>query len=156
MSATVAAAGTRPAIDGSEPDGIARRSAAALAGPMLIVVAVAFALRGFAFHRLITNAQVDILSFWLPRFAFLGRSIAAGHVPLWNPFEMDGYRFAADPQSGWLYAPAMLLFSVLNPGSATRALIVLNPMLGGLALYAFCRREGWPGWRLPPRGCRRR
>ena len=142
MSATVAAAGTRPAIEGSRPAGIARRASAACAGPLLIVLAVAFALRGFAFHPLITNAQVDILSFWLPRFAFLGRSIAAGHVPLWNPYEMAGYRFAADPQSGWLYAPAMLLFSVLNPGSATRALIVLNPMLGGLALYAFCRREG--------------
>src|ERR1700693_1797250 len=124
------------ALEGSHRRG---RSAA---GPMLIVASVLFALRGFVFHPLLTNSHVDILSFWLPRFAFLGRSLAAGHVPLWNPFEMAGYRFAADPQSGWLYAPVMALFSVLNPGSAIRALIVLNPLLGGLALYAFCRREG--------------
>ena len=111
-------------------------------GPLIIIASVLIALRGFALHPLLTNSQVDILSFWVPRFAFLGRSLAAGHVPLWNPFEMAGYRFAADPQSGWLYAPAMSLFSLLNPGTAMRAFIVFNPTLGGLGVYAFCRREG--------------
>lgn len=124
------------ALEGSHRRG---RSAA---GPLLIVASVLFALRGFVFHPLLTNSQVDILSFWVPRFGFLGRSLAAGHVPLWNPFEMAGYRFAADPQSGWLYAPAMALFSAFNPGTAMRLFIAFNPTLGGLGIYAFCRREG--------------
>jgi hypothetical protein len=119
----------------------AERIASTLAGPALIVGAVLFALRGFAFHPLLTNAHPDILGFWLPRYAFLGRSLAAGHVPLWNPFEMAGHPFAADPQSGWLYAPAMVLFTWLSPGAAIRALIVLNPVLCGLGLYAFLRSE---------------
>jgi Bacterial membrane protein YfhO len=120
-----------------------RRIATACAGPLLIVGAVAFALRGFVFHDALTDAHPDLLAFWLPRWTFLGRSLAAGHVPLWNPYEMAGYRFAADPQSGWLYAPAMVLFSRLSPGAAIRAMVVLNPVLAGLGLYAFLRVEGF-------------
>jgi hypothetical protein len=119
----------------------AKKIASALAGPVVIIGSVLFALRGFAFHPLLTNAHPDILGFWLPRYAFLGRSLAAGHIPLWNPFEMAGHPFAADPQSGWLYAPAMVLFSWLSPGAATRALIMFNPLLCGLGLYAFLRSE---------------
>jgi hypothetical protein len=133
---------------GSEPDPLWNRGgqvASAIAGPVIILCSVTFGLRGFVFHPFITRIHPehpDILTMWLPRFAFLGRSLASGHVPLWNPFEMAGYRFASDPQSGWLYAPAMLFFSLLNPGLATRALIVLNPLLLGLGLYAFLRSEG--------------
>jgi hypothetical protein len=116
--------------------------ARAAAGPFLIVICVLFALRGFAFEPLLTNQHPDVLAFWLPRFAFLGRSLASGHVPLWNPFEMTGTPFAADPQSGWLYLPAMALFTWLGPGTAMRMLIVLNPLLGGLGLFWFLRREG--------------
>jgi hypothetical protein len=60
---------------------------------------------------------------------------------VWNPYEMAGYRFAADPQSGWLYAPPMLLFSALSPGMALRWFIVLNPLVAGLGMHAFLRME---------------
>jgi hypothetical protein len=113
----------------------------ACSGPALIVAGVLFTLRGFAFHPLLTNHHPDILAFWLPRFAFLGREVAAGHIPLWNPNEMLGYRFAADPQSGWLYVPPMVLFSTLSPGAALRALIVFNPLLAGFGLFWFLRKE---------------
>src|SRR5438128_1420615 len=42
----------------------------------------------------------------------------------------------------FLYAPAMVLFSTLSPGAALRALIVFNPALEGLGLYAFLRKVG--------------
>ena len=74
----------------------------AAAGPALIVGSVLFALRGIAFLPNLSDQHPDILSFWLPRSCMLGRAIADGHVPLWNPFEMSGTWFAADPQSGWL------------------------------------------------------
>jgi hypothetical protein len=118
-----------------------RRIGAACAGPAVIVAGVLFALRGFAFHPLLTNDHPDILAFWLPRFSFLGRELSAGHMPLWNPNEMLGYRFAADPQSGWLYVPPMVLFSALSPGAAMRALIVFNPLLAGIGLFWFLRKE---------------
>jgi hypothetical protein len=114
---------------------------AVLLGPVLIAGCVLFALRGFAFGSGLTNQHPDLLTFWLPRWTFLGDSVVAGRIPLWNPFEMAGYRFAADPQSGWVYAPPMLLFSLFSPGSALRLFIVLNPLLAGLGTYAFLRKE---------------
>ena len=118
-----------------------RRVALAVVGPAVIVAGVLFALRGFVFADRLSDAHPDILTFWLPRFSFLGRSIAAGHVPLWNPFEMAGYRFAADPQGGWLYLLPMGLFSRLPPAVAMRAFVVANPLIAGLGLFAFLRIE---------------
>lgn len=119
-----------------------RRAVAALAGPALIAVSVLFATRGFAFTNALTNQHPDILSFWLPRSCLLGRSLAAGHVPLWNPFEMAGVPFASDPQSGWLYLPWMLTSWALPCGQGLRAFVVLQPLLAGLGLYWFLRKEG--------------
>jgi hypothetical protein len=129
-----------PAAAPVEPP-LLRRVIAAVAGPALIVVWVLIALRGFAFENLLTNQHPDILSFWLPRSCLLGRSIADGQVPLWNPFEMIGTSFAADPQSGWLYLPNMLLSWLFGCGGGLRAFIVLNPILAGLGTFWFLRKE---------------
>src|SRR5919197_1845801 len=135
-----------PAVDAGD-DGrlaiLARRRAPPWTGPLLIFVAVLFALRGFVIDGALTNQHPDLLTFWLPRWSFLGRTLTAGDLPIRNPFEMAGYRFAADPQSGWLYAPAMALFSIFPPGLALRLFIALNPLLGGLALFAFLRKESF-------------
>ena len=131
-------------VDAADASGLAPRTARRMAfwlGPVLITGSVLFALRGFLFDGGLTNQHPDLLTFWLPRWSFLGESVAAGRIPLWNPFEMAGYRFAADPQSGWLYAPPMLLFSVFSPGPALRLFIVFNPLLAGLAMYVFLRKE---------------
>jgi hypothetical protein len=118
-----------------------RRVANELAGPLLILALTVFALRQFVFQPLLTNQHPDILAFITPRLAFLGRSLSAGHVPLWNPFDMTGTPYVADPQSGWLYATPMALFSLLSPGAAMRAFIAFNPALAGLGCYAFLRLE---------------
>ncbi len=142
MSRTVAGIDTPlREVPTSERNVQLRRLGAAVAGPAIIIAGVLFALRGFVFHPLLTNEHPDILTFWLPRFSFLGRELSAGHIPLWNPNEMLGYRFAADPQSGWLYVPPMVLFSSLSPGAAMRTLIVFNPLLTGLGMFWFLRKE---------------
>jgi hypothetical protein len=114
----------------------------AVAGPALIVVTVLVALRGFAFLPLLTNQHPDILSFWLPRSCMLGDALASGRVPLWNPFEMAGTPFAADAQSGWLSIPTMALSWLFGCGDGLRAQIVLHPILAGLGLWWFLRKEG--------------
>jgi len=138
---------TRPQLDPTRadeppPPSTARRLLNAAAGPALIVVSVLIALRGIAFLPNLSDQHPDILSFWLPRSCMLGRAIADGHVPLWNPFEMSGTWFAADPQSGWLSLPMMASSWVFGCGGGLRALIVLNPILAGLGLFWFLRKEG--------------
>jgi hypothetical protein len=119
---------------------VARRAALALAGPALIVASVLVVLHRFAFSNLLTTS--DVLRFWMPTYCLMGKTLAAGHIAGWNPYVMGGVPFAADPQSGWMYAPVMLLFSALPCGTAIRWMIVLQPLLAGLGLYAFLRSEG--------------
>jgi hypothetical protein len=114
----------------------------AIAGPALIVGSVLVALRGFAFLPNLTNQHPDILTFWLPRSCLLGDTLSSGRVPLWNPFEMAGTPFAADAQSGWLSLSWMSASSLLGCGDGLRALIVLHPILAGLGLWWFLRKEG--------------
>lgn len=118
-----------------------RRFLASIAGPLLIIVCVLATMRAIAFGGMLTNQHADILSFVLPRFCYLGQRLAAGDIPLWNPWLQAGTPYAADPQSGWLYLPAMTLFSALPCTTAMRTLIVFQPLLGGLGLYWFLRRE---------------
>jgi hypothetical protein len=115
---------------------------AALAGPLLIVSSVLAVLHDFAFRGLITFTQADVAAYWLPTYCHLGRSLAAGQVPAWNPHALAGAPFAADPQSGWMYLPVMALFSAFSCDVAIRMYIVLLPILGGLGAYWFLRAEG--------------
>ncbi|MDP8956258.1 MAG: YfhO family protein [Actinomycetota bacterium] len=123
---------------------ISRRTSFAVAkgaaGPALIVGAVLVLLHGYAFGGKIANG--DLPTFWLPTFCYLGRSLASGHIPTWNPYAMGGVPFAADPQSGWMYAPSMLLFSSLPCDVAIRWMVVLQPIIAGLGIYWFLRSEG--------------
>src|SRR6266498_3080685 len=114
--------------------------ARAIAGPALIVAAVVIVLHDVAFGGLITLG--DISTYFLPSYCFLGKSLAAGHVPAWNPYTMAGVPFAADPQSGWMYVLPMALFSALPCDLAMRLLIVCLPILAGVGLYLFLRVEG--------------
>ena len=120
----------------------ARRVGGAVAGPLLIVGAVLVVLHDFAFGGRITFAQADVAAYWLPTYCHLGTSLAAGHIAAWNPFSLGGTPFAADPQSGWMYLPVMLLFSLFRCDLAIRLYIVLLPILGGLGTYWFLRAEG--------------
>lgn len=122
---------------------MSRRKAAlaAAAGPLLILGATLVVLHDFAFLGKLSNQHVDPLAFWLPTHCFLGESLASGHVPTWNPHVMGGVPFAADPQSGWMYLPAMALYTALPCGTAIRWFIVLQPILAGLGTYWFLRSE---------------
>jgi hypothetical protein len=98
-------------------------------------------LRDFAFGGLVSAQHVDPLGIWLPLHCFLGQSLAAGHIPAWNPYTMGGVPFAADPQSGWLSLPVMALYSALPCDAAIRWFIVLQPIVAGLGIYWFLREE---------------
>src|SRR5215208_4339748 len=63
-------------------------------------------------------AREDAQVLWLPSYSFLGERLHAGDLPGWNPHQYAGTPFAGDPNSGWGYLPAMLLFATMAPGMA--------------------------------------
>ncbi len=91
-----------------------------------------------------TETGQDAAAFFYPMFSFLGRSLRAGQIPVWNPHQLAGTPFAGDPQSGWMYFPAMVLFSLLSLPLAAKAYLLLHPLIAGLGMYALARVLGLP------------
>jgi Bacterial membrane protein YfhO len=135
--------GKLPEAERSEaaPRGRRRPVLAALAGPSLIVVAVITVYHSYVFTDVLTSRYIDVLTYYLPNYCFLGETLRAGHIALWNPYTLAGTPFAADPLSGWMYLPAMLVFAALPCGAAMRFFIVLQPIIAGLGMYWFLRGE---------------
>lgn len=89
-----------------------------------------------------TMVGVDTATYYYPIYSFLGSSLRSGNIPEWNPYSFAGLPFAADPQSGWLYAPTMLLFTLLPMEVAARGLMLLTLLLAGVGVYALARALG--------------
>ncbi|MFN8476001.1 MAG: YfhO family protein [Anaerolineae bacterium] len=83
---------------------------------------------------------------------FAASELAAGRLPLWNPYTFSGHPFLADIQSGVFYPPnlVMLLASAVTGGALpVRALylqVALHLFLAGAFTYAFARRRLGDRW----------
>ena len=84
----------------------------------------------------------DTDAFYAPFAAFLHERLSHGDFPLWNPFAFSGQPFAADPQSGVLYPPALVSYGLLAPASGMVALVTFHYLLATLSSYAFARLCG--------------
>ena len=84
----------------------------------------------------------DTDAFYAPFAAFLHERLSHGDIPLWNPFAFSGQPFAADPQSGALYPPALLAYGLLAPASGMVAIVTFDYLLATLSSYAFARLVG--------------
>jgi hypothetical protein len=82
---------------------------------------------------------MDTATGFYPWYAYLGEQLRSGHIPMWNPYQFAGTPFAADPESGWAYLPAMLLFTGLPLTWAADAYMAFHVLLAGLATYALAR-----------------
>lgn len=130
---------------GPEPEvwaGRFRSGLLAVAGPLVIAIGVVWVLSDFALGGKISTAHSDTTTFFVPKYCFLGSSLKSGTIPGWDPHAMLGAPFASDPLSGWMQATPMLLYGLLSCASATRWLVVINPLLAGLGAYWFLRTEG--------------
>ena len=83
--------------------------------------------------------RVDILNQYLLWWSYLGQQLRAGDIPGWNPYSFGGTPFLGDPQSGWMYVPAMVPFLLFSPIAAIKAYVVVELLIGGLSTYAFAR-----------------
>lgn len=117
------------------------------AGTDLIALLVLFVGIGIvSAHRFYYDnwlARHDMLAFFLPWHGLLGERLANFDVPGWNPNVFAGTPFLGDPESGWLYFPAMILFPFLQITVAMKAMILLQLVIGGTATYSLGRVLGY-------------
>jgi hypothetical protein len=111
-----------------QPDGFA---------VLALVVITAFAA-GQLFNGGTLIGQDSATQFY-PWYDYLGERLRAGEIPGWNPYQFAGAPFAADPQSGWTYLPAMLLFTIFQLPLAVPAFLLLHLTIAGFATYVLAR-----------------
>jgi hypothetical protein len=119
--------------------------------PALVFLAVILAM----FWRLWTPLDGERKTFaWDAKYEYWGdiqyqlRSLAHGHLPLWNPFDRLGYPFYADPQPGTLYPLQWILWPFAAATGApwwiVPVKIVMHLELGALGMYWLCARRRLP------------
>lgn len=88
----------------------------------------------------------DCLEQYWPDLAYFARSVRAGDLPLWNPFDRGGFPFLADQDPGvtypinWLLAGAGAVAGV--PAWLMQAKALLHHALAGMLLHLFLRTRG--------------
>ena len=85
---------------------------------------------------------LDTVAFFWPMYAYLGDQLKSGTIPGWNPYQFAGVPFLADPESGWWYAPAMLVFGILPLAAAIKVYAVAHLLMAGFGTYAYGRLIG--------------
>ncbi|HEY1479652.1 MAG TPA: YfhO family protein [Gaiellales bacterium] len=115
-----------------------RREAVAVAATIVAAVLVLAPLT--IFWQLPQGYDTD--AFYAPFGAFLHAQLSQGNLPLWNPHAFAGQPFAADPQSGVLYPPALLAYGLLDPAHALVALTTFHYLLAVLGTYLVARQIG--------------
>lgn len=82
---------------------------------------------------------MDAITQFYPWYSFLGESLRSGDIPGWNPYQFSGAPFAGAPLSGWMYLPAMILFTALPLTAAAKGYLLTHLLLAGLGTYALAR-----------------
>jgi len=111
----------------------------ALLGAIVVVVWYGFSTSSFL-------GRIDIVTQYLPWYDYLGEQLQNGNIPGWIPYSFGGAPFAGDPQSGWGYMPAMLVFSLIPGRGGFETLIVVHFLIAALSSYAFGRVIGLGTW----------
>jgi hypothetical protein len=77
---------------------------------------------------------------------FAATSLAAGSIPLWNPYTFNGMPFLADIQTTVFYLPMTALALVVKDGLLhfwwLELVVVLHYILAGIGMYAVARSFG--------------
>ncbi|MDQ3444124.1 MAG: YfhO family protein [Chloroflexota bacterium] len=88
-------------------------------------------------------ARHDLLTFFLPWLGALGDRLADFDIPALNPYIFSGSPFAGDPESGWMFLPAMLTFPFFEVTVAYKLMILLLLVVAGTSTYALARLIGY-------------
>jgi hypothetical protein len=108
-------------------------------GALLIVVLAVLAVNFWSRYNLY---RLDIVTFYIPWYEHLGERLRDLDIPGWMPYAMSGSPFAADPQSGWGYLPAMVIFTIAPSLSGYIAFVGFHVVLAAAGTYAYARVIG--------------
>ena len=106
----------------------------------ILLVTAIIAWDRFRYDEWLT--RTDLLAAYVPFYAFLGEQLRSFDLPGWNPHQFAGITFVGDPQSGWMYFPAMFFFTILPPLVAMKAVVAFQIAFAALSMYAFARVLG--------------
>ncbi|MCC2626775.1 MAG: hypothetical protein K0S14_425, partial [Thermomicrobiales bacterium] len=123
-----------------DPRAPSTRRGDGLALAVLAGITVLVAWNRLAFDSWLT--RFDLFTFFLPWYTFLGERLRDLAVPGWNSHLFSGTPFAGDPESGWMYLPAMLFFSLLAPLAAFKGMVAFQLAAAALSTYLFARVLG--------------
>ena len=112
-----------------------------LAALAVVVLFAALVLAPLTLLHEIPNAY-DTDAFYAPFAAFLHDRLSNGDLPLWNPFAFSGQPFAADPQSGALYPPALVSYGLFAPATGMVILVTFHYLVATVSSYSFARLIG--------------
>ena len=128
------------------PQRVALRPLAAAVIGVLVSLAVGLWLGGWRFHTHYSG-QTDLGSYFLPKYDYAAERIAAGELPLWNPYEFGGIPFLATNQTAVFYPPVRFAYAVASGEQAYAVLLVLHLVIGALGGALLARDLGlglWP------------
>lgn len=133
---------SRPPLDTPplERGGI-RLSADALAAIALAAMTGLVIWHRFNFDNWLSRH--DLLAFFLPWYGLLGERLRDFDVPGWNPYVFSGTPLAADPESGWMYLPAMVAFTLFSITTAMKFYILIQLAIAAASTYIFSRVLGY-------------
>lgn len=111
-------------------------------GPLALLALIAATVSARAAGDALAYIRGDWPTMFLPIYAFLGERLRAFDIPGWNPYQFSGAPFIGDPSSGWMYLPAMLIYSLLPAEPATTLFIAFHIVLSAIAAYLLARLTG--------------
>lgn len=127
----------------------ARGTKSPFSGPDALAIAILLLLTAVvAWHRFTYDSWLgrhDLLVFFLPWYGYLGDRLSAGEIPGWNPYLFSGTPATGDPESGWMYLPAMVSFMIFGVATAMKVMILIQLLIAGMSTYVFGRVLGMGG-----------
>jgi hypothetical protein len=85
---------------------------------------------------------IDLYAYFVPGFLHIQQRLAAGEIPLWNPYEGFGTPLLAALQLEVFYPPRLLFCSLLPLDAALQAYVCFHMALAGVGTYALARERG--------------
>lgn len=140
--ATVDRAGVAPGALVDESGSAPSSASGSVWSDGLSIGVILLVILGISVHHYVFDdwlSSKDRVSFFLPMYGYLGDRLSALDVPAWNPYVQSGAPFAGDPESGWMYFPAMLTFTLLNPIMAYKAMMTVQLLVAALSIYPLAR-----------------